>query len=299
MRRPLTSSWLLPLAVAAALRAQDPQAGLGTAAQHTGGEQATVGETTGATTATYVAEGNFAEYRLRDDHRELQLFGGFRFTAPHLGLDIRGQNAVILSDPVGTQQTIDADDGSGLQRRGLTPPAPRKRLSAELLRAQIDRSLRAVGQAGALPQAERFDDKLDLVRYLYFEGGVTVVQGGVEVVRCERLWISPLDDRIVVEQAELRYLTPGKPGGEVLTVRGPRLVKQGGRWTGRDVTVTTCTAGEPHAALAVGEVEILERDGEFEVRLKGQTLQVGGASVMPLPSARIFTGDQSQFPIRR
>ena len=91
----------------------------------------------------------------------------------------------------------------------------------------------------------------------------------------------------------------GKGQAGMLVVRGPRLVKSGGRWTGRDLTLTPCTAGEPHAAMAVGEAEIIERAGEFEVIARGQTLQVGGTSILPLPDAHFFTGSQSQFPIRR
>jgi hypothetical protein len=111
------------------------------------------------------------------------------------------------------------------------------------------------------------------------------------------MWVSPLDDRIVVENAELRYVS-GKGHDTQLIVRGPKLVKQGGRWTGRDVTVTTCTAADPHFALDAGEVEIIERDREFEVIVRGQSLQIGGTNVLPLPDAHIFTGSQSEFPIK-
>ena len=93
----------------------------------------------------------------------------------------------------------------------------------------------------------------DLPRLLYCEDGVVVVRDGVESLRCDRLWLSPLDDRIVVENAELRYVTRTPQGEDTLIVRGPRLVKQGGRWSGRDVTMPTCTAGVPHIALALGE----------------------------------------------
>jgi hypothetical protein len=52
-------------------------------------------------------------------------------------------------------------------------------------------------------------------------------------------------------------------------------------------------------ALAIDDVEILEREGEFEVVARGQTLQVGGIDVLPLPNARVFTGSQDEFPIKR
>lgn len=247
-------------------------------------------------TATYIADGNVTEYRLQGDYRELQLFGGFRFVAPHLGITLRGTNALLLSDAVAAQQAMQQHHGDGLPTRGLPDLPSRKLLSPAELHSRIERSLRAMGQANRLPSGARLDDKLAQLRLIYMEGGISIQQGNIEVARCERLWLSPADDRIVMEQAELRYLTPGS---QMLLVRGPQLVKQGNRWTGSDVTVTTCTAGKPHAALGVGEVEIIERDGQFEVRLHDQRLQVGGVDLLPLPDARIFTGEQTQFPIRR
>lgn len=233
----------------------------------------------------------------RDDYREFHLFGGFRFVVPGFDLDVRGANALLLLDLDAYHEAVRRRDG-GLPRRGMAPPAPRRRLSNDQIRARFDRTLRAAGTSGRVT-ADRPDElTLDLLRYLYCEGGVVVVRDGVEVLRCDRLWISPLDDRVVVENAELRYVTPGRPGS-TLVVRGPRLVKQGGRWTGRDVVVTTCTAAEPHFGIAVGELEVVERDGEFEVTSRGQTLQLGGTSVLPLPNARVFTGSQSEFPLRR
>ncbi len=246
-----------------------------------------------------LAHGAYTGTQIRGDHQETHLLGGFQFEVPGFGLLIRGKNAVVLTDLEGTHAAIAEREGGGLPRRGLDLPAPRRRLSPEQMRERIDHALRALGQVGPLPLDAEADAALDLLRMLYCEGGVVVVRGGVEVLRCERLWLSPLDDRIVVEDAELRYLTPGNGPDDMLVVRGARLVKQGSRWTGRDLTITTCTAAEPHAALAVGEAEIIEREGQFEVRARGQTLQIGGTNLLPLPDAHVFTGDQTPFPIRR
>lgn len=251
-----------------------------------------------AADGTYVYEWHWFDSRDRDDYRELHLMGGFRFMAPGMQLDVRGTNAIVLLDLEGAHAVAQAPQPPGLPHRGVPPPEPRRRLSPEQVRARIDHTLRAAGQPQGPPAKRSADQQIDLLRYLYCEGGVTVVREGVEVVRCERMWISPLDDRIVVEEAELRYHTPGKGDRGLLVVRGPRLVKEGGRWTGRDLVITTCTAEEPHFALAVGEAEILERDGEFEVVVRGQSLQMGGTSVLPLPDARFFTGSQSEFPIK-
>jgi len=259
------------------------------------GERTTQRATDGSYTIEYASIGS----RERDDYREVQLMGGFRFLAPGMQLDVRGTNAVLLSDPAGVRELITGTDERGLPRRTIEAPEPRRRLSAEAMRERIDRTLRAVGRTEGLPADRPTDQQIDLLRFLYFEGGVTIVREGIEVLRCDRMWISPLDDRIVVENAEIRYLTAGKDTRKLLIVRGPRLVKQGGRWTGRDVTITTCTADQPHAALAVGETEIIERDGEFEVVVRGQHLQVSGTNLLPLPDARFFTKSQSEFPIKR
>lgn len=239
----------------------------------------------------------------REDYREVYLTGGFRIRAEGLGLEVRGGNAVLFTDLEGAREAVRAamerPPENELPRRGIPAPEPRRRLSVEEVQRRIDRALLAVGRRDGLPRTRQTEQAIDLVRYFYFEGGVTVVREGVEVLRCSRMWLSPLDDRIVVEGAELRYLTPGKDARNLVIVRGDRLVKQGSRWTGRDVTITTCTAAKPHASLAVGEVEIIEREGEFEVVARGQTLQIGQTNVLPLPDARIFTGSQSEFPIKR
>jgi hypothetical protein len=246
---------------------------------------------------SYSGSGNRTLSQTRDDYDELHLLSGFRFLAPGLKLEVRGTNALILVDREAWRPLLDDPSTSALPRRGIAPPDPRRRLSPEETRARLDRTLLAVGRPEGVPATRETEQAIDLIRYLYFEGGVTVVRDGLEVMRCDRMWLSPLDDRIVVENAELRYVS-GTGHLNQLIVRGPKLVKQGGRWTGRDVTVTTCTAAEPHAALAAGEVEIIERDREFEVIVRGQTLQLGGTSVLPLPDAHIFTGSQSEFPIK-
>ena len=246
----------------------------------------------------FVYESAWSAMGDRDDYREVTLLGGFRFQAPAIGIDVRGMNAVLLLDLEAAHAAAQQTGGSGPPRRELPPPDPRRRLSNEEVQSRLERTLAAVGRPEGLPRKRATEQAIDALRHAYFEGGVTVVRDDIEVLRCARMWISPLDDRVVVEDAELRYHTPGKDARNLLIVRGPRLVKQGGRWTGRDLTITTCTAAEPHAAVAVGEAEIIERDGEFEVVVRGQTLQIGGTSVLPLPDARIFTGSQSEFPIK-
>jgi len=235
----------------------------------------------------------------RDDYREWHIAGGFRFSFPELKLTIRGGNALMLTDLEESHAAIRGQSaGGGLPRRSIELPEPRRRLSNDQIRERLARAVSAVSQTDAARVDAVRDQFLDVPRYLYCEDGVVVVRDGVEVLRCDRLWISPVDDRVVVENFELRYAAAGRSANDLLIVRGPKLVKQGARWTGRDVTLTTCSAGEPHYALASDEIEIIEREGEFEVRARGQSLQVGGTSLIPLPNAHVFTGSQSQFPIR-
>jgi len=233
--------------------------------------------------------------RATDDYYETHMQGGFRVRIPKLGLVLRGENLLILQDLEATRAQFETKKSSGLPTRGIDSPAPRRRLSPDAIRARLERALSTLGQAPNLQDKTLDTDALGLFRYLYCEGDIIVVQQGVEVLRCDRMWISPIDDRIVVENAELRYIT----GAQTLVVRGPRLVKQGGRWIGSDLVLTNCTAAVPHAALAVKEAEIIERPGEFEVISRGQTLQIGGTNILPLPDAHIFTGSQSEFPIKR
>lgn len=238
--------------------------------------------------------------RERDDYYEVQAQGGFRFAIAELGLVIRGENLLILND-LETMRTASQRGGNrGLPTRGMPSPEPRRRLSPQAIRERLQRTLTAVGQAPGdkAKDTALSNEALRLFRYLYCEGDIVLVQNGVEVLRCDRLWISPIDDRIVVENVEIRYLTTKKTGQQELVVRGPRLVKQGPRWVGKDLTLTTCTASKPHAALHVAEAEIIERVGEFEVVSRGQTIQAGGIDFLPVPDARIFTGSQSEFPIK-
>ncbi|MBK8099115.1 MAG: hypothetical protein IPK26_18560 [Planctomycetes bacterium] len=241
-----------------------------------------------------------ASSSVQGDHREWVFYGGLRLRLPDRGIEIRAQRALALSDLDGERTLLAQVDGTdgGALRRGLPLPEARRRLTPQVLQDRLASLLRA---AGAMP-APVGDDQalaLELPRYLYFEGGVIVLRDGVEVIRAERAWISPADDRMVVEQAELRYVTAGRDGERVLTVRGPKLVKEGSRWSGRDLTFTSCTAGEPHVAVVSGEVEVIERGDQFEVRGRDNWLQISGSRVIPLPDAHFFSDDQSEFPIRR
>lgn len=244
-------------------------------------------------------QGNQSSFKPdQGDYSELRVAGGFLFVWPPLGLEIRGQAGIALYDREQVQELLRPEPPGDLPQRGIAPPAPRRRLTPDVLRARLDSFLAASGTSS---RAELTPAELDqrLPRYLYFEGGITVLQHGIEVARASRLWISPLDDRMVVEDAELRYATLGADGQQqLLVVRGNRLQKQGPRWTGRNLTLTSCEAGEPHVAVLAGEVEIIERPGQFEVIGRDNWLRFSGTDVVPLPDAHFFTGEQSAIPLK-
>ncbi|MCA8977677.1 MAG: LPS assembly protein LptD [Planctomycetes bacterium] len=267
-------------------------------AQHDGTANGTGRPSTARAELRYGVEAHWLENTPREDFDETRLFGGFVFAIPNLGLEIRGTNALILTD-IETRALLDQPSASGLPRRGIEPPAPRRHLSGAAARSRIERTMQTFGNSRPVADAASADRALDLVRFLYFEGGILVLRDGVELLRSERLWIAPLEDRVTAEEVELRYVTAKSNGEAAIVVRAPKLTKIGSRWTGRDLSLTTCTAAEPHFALALGEAEIIERDGELEVRSRGQHLQLGGVDVLPLPDAHFFTGSQSQFPIKR
>ncbi len=230
------------------------------------------------------------------DYQVVQLAGGLRL---QYGVtEFRAASGVVRLDldaflayARGAQQRDD------LPRRGALPPPPRRVTTS----AEIARRLQTfLGAAGAGPDAiEPNAVPLDLVRTIYLEGDVVVVHAGVEVVRCARLHLSAIDDRAVFEDVTLRLRTLAEDGGEqLLTVRGPKLVRQGARTVGRDVTVTTSRAGDPHFAISVGQVEIIERGHQFEVRSRGNQLVIWGVRLLPLPNTSMFTGEQPDLPVR-
>ncbi len=236
----------------------------------------------------------------RGDFGETFVYGGFIFRWPDHGLEVRGGSGIVLTDRQSTEALLRGDDeASDVPTRGLQDPQPRRSLTPEVLHARINRLLAALGRP-PIQGGSNIRRATETPRLLYFEDDVIVIRDGIEVARCARLWISPLDDRIVIEGAELRFVTPESAGRseQTLILRGDRIVKQGPRWTGVDLQVTTCEAGKPHIAVASGELELIEREGQFELRSRGNRLQLYGVDVLPLPDAKVFTGEQCDIPIK-
>ena len=277
-----TIAWIACMTACAALRAQDP---------------ATVAP---PQQPLFRFDFAFGSSGPQDDFWETCGFGGFRFQWPALEMEIRGKNGLLLSDRTAVQKLMQRSNGdSPVPTREPEDPKPRRAMSTELLQKRAERMLNAIG-GGKKPELPPGEIAYEAPRFLYFEGGVQVFRQGVLVARCERMWISPIDDRIIVEDAELRWQQDDGKGGppSMFVVRGKKLEKQGARWTGRDLTVTSCVAAEPHVAIASGELELVEREGQFEVWSRDNHLVLGGASVLPLPDAHFLSAEQSALPIK-
>ena len=247
----------------------------------------------------------YAQWQIEGDAVVWLVTPGIRFVTGTT--EIRADHAVLVQDVDGRSQLLgESQREAALPRRSVPLPTPRRELDEKVLRARLDGFLRSV-QRGRPPQAAGrtqvsgvdLDPFLQQLRSVYLEGNVIVVQNGVETARCRRLYFSLLDDRAIFEDVELRFASPDNRGNErLVVVRAPRLVRQGLRTLGRDLSITTCTAGEPHVELLSGEAEILERGDQLEIRTRGNHLAFSGVRLLPLPSYSFFTGEQSEIPIK-
>ena len=230
------------------------------------------------------------------DHMDTILLGGIHFVRGDL--EIRADSAVVRSDTDELTRGLPSDSSGALPRRGLIPPDPRRPVSEELLRQRLAGFVQA-GEGRPLPRSSGEPLPWGLVQSMYLEGNVSVTVQRRQVARARSLLLSVVDDRMVLEGAELRlWGTSPRHSANVFVVRGDKLVRQGRRTTGRDVSVTACSAGEPHIEILLGEVEIIEREGDFEVRARDGSLAVAGLGSLPLPNTSFFTSDQTNLPLR-
>lgn len=221
---------------------------------------------------------------------------GVRFVGATL--DVRAERAVVQTDPDEVPPFTQGDDGP-LPRRDIAPPPARRALTEEAVRQRLNAFLRAAQGESATP-VEHAPFPVGLLQTLYLEGDVVVMESGREVARADRLFFSAVDDRTVMHGAELHLWTaePGQRKQRVLVIRGDELVRQGLRTTGRNVSITPCTAGEPHLEVRLGEVEIIQRETDFEVRMRDGSLAFSGNSVLPIPNTSFFARDQSGIPLK-
>lgn len=213
-------------------------------------------------------------------------------------LEIHADSAVVFFDRDEYSKLVQWGRSKKLPRRGTSPPSSRRRLTEQVMRNRLASLLRSMGQKLGPPTPEG-RQALRLFRALYMEGNVVVRHGGIEVVRCSRLYLSTVDDRAVFHDVTMRLVAPGKAGGtRVVLLRGPKLVRQGKRTSGRHVSITSCAAGKPHFEVISGQLEIIERADDFEVRTQDNTLAFSGLKTLPLPDVSFFTSDQNQLPVQ-
>jgi len=241
------------------------------------------------------------------DYTEVPMTGGL--FVGWRDVEIRALRGILHLDREAVLEGVDrlrTGDG-GLPRRGPGLPPDKRLLTPEILGGRMQsflaasRAMPPSSIAALQSPANRYP--LRLFRNLYVEGGVSVVRGGVEVIRAERLTLSPVDDRAVIENATLRLVSTSRlPTGALrdvtYTVRGERIVKQGRRYVGTDLSVTTSRAGKPHFEVFSGETEIVEAGDQFVIRSRANTLVIGGIPILPLPDTTIRTGEQNQFLVQ-
>lgn len=243
-------------------------------------------------------EWEFQALEQREDVVEWWFTGGVRYADPALGLDVRCDRALLVLDrqETGTAlRTLDRDDG--LPRRAPALPPARRALGEAVLRARLNSFMLSMQQRPVAPAPIDFD--LEIFRAIYLEGGVTVVQDGVEVLRAKSLYFAPADDRAVLRDVLLRLRDTDSAGQPVqVVVRTDELVRQRGRMVARDVSVTTSRAGIPSFEVLSGEVEIRERADAFEIRSRDNVLAFSQTPLIPLPNQTFVTGEQTNLPIR-
>jgi len=213
-------------------------------------------------------------------------------------LEMHADSAVVFFDRDEYSRSIQWGRSKKLPRRGTSPPDTRRRLTDKVMHERLTSLLRSMGQTPGPPTPEG-RQALRLFRSLYMEGNVTIRHKGVEVVRCSRLYLSTVDDRVIFEGVTMRLTTLAKDGSDrVMIVRAPKLIRQGKRTSGRNVSLTSCTAGKPHFEVFTTEFEVIERPDDFEVRTKDNALAFSGVKTLPLPNVSFFSSDQNQLPIQ-
>ncbi|MGE3878342.1 MAG: hypothetical protein AB7I19_04730 [Planctomycetota bacterium] len=238
------------------------------------------------------------QVRQLTDVTEVTATGGVWFEDRAIDFSIRCDSALVVFDRTESARLQSTSVGTaGPPRRDAPLPSARRLVDEKLLRSRIDGFLAALRRR-PLGEGQR-GLSVELFRSVYLEGDVTIVFGGIEVLRCKSLHFSPIDDRVRIVEPTLRLLQSTAEGRPIqITVRAAELVRQHGRFTGRTVSLTTSTAGEPQFDVLSDDIEIRERADEFEVFARGNQMRVHGTAVLPLPDQHIFTADQDQLLIK-
>ncbi len=236
----------------------------------------------------------YSDSKKAGDEVEVVMTGGvwYEFGARR----IRAESIVIRVNRDELER-LNESGGSGLPRRGAYLPGARRSLSADLIAKRLEFFLKSMGSPR--PATSDHRDRLLLFRSAYMEGNIVIIDSGVELLTAKSLMFSIPDNRVVLKGVEMRLVSKSLTQGDrVLVLRAPKLVKQGIRTTGRDVSLTTCAAGKPHFEVLSAEVEIIERGDEFEVFSRGNNLAFSGRRTVPMPNAHFFTSEQSEVLIK-
>ena len=241
--------------------------------------------------------GFFESYK-RKDVVELVFTNGVRM--PFGDAELRANRVVVTVDRDEFQRLLGtgSDKGEGLPTRGMVAPSPKRALTGTVMVQRFEHFLRSLG-GNARKSSTAQTDLTRLFRSIFLEGDVVVLEAGIEALTAKSLMFSVPDNRAVFEDVLMRLVTKTSAGAEqTLVLRAPRLVKQGFRSTARNISLTTCTAGKPHFEIYSGQVEIIERENQFEITTRNNNLAFSGRRTLPLPNAHFFTGEQNQFLIK-
>ncbi len=233
------------------------------------------------------------------DHRENLFMGGIELIRGDLR--IQAENAVVVLDEQAFHKGLSSQDSksaSGLPRRGAPIPSSRRSVDEAVLRQRLNRFFSSSSKSST-ENSNTLPTELELFRSLYLEGNIVITQGDLIVARASSIYFSAIDNRVVFNDVELRLQgSPSSGVDSIVVIRGKKLVRQGIRTTGRDLSVTTCPAGKPHFEILAGEVEMIEEPDQMVIKSKSNRLAFSGVKVFPLPSLTIRTGEENHFPLK-
>ena len=231
---------------------------------------------------------------IQGDTVEYVSASGFRYASG--GRELRADAIVIRMDRDEWMQMWQPAK-KGLPRRGTVLPDTRRSLSSTALTRRFEAFLASIGSPR--PGTTDHEEWTKLFRSVYLEGNLVVIDQGVEMMTAKSLMFSIPDDRVVFKDAVMRLVSKSTTGPErVLVLRAPKLIKQGPRIVGRNVSLTTCVAGKPHFEVLSEQIEIRERAADFEVWSRGNNLAFSGRRTVPLPDAHFYTSEQSDIPLK-
>ncbi|MEO0480020.1 MAG: hypothetical protein AAF196_11100 [Planctomycetota bacterium] len=224
---------------------------------------------------------------------------------PASGMTIEAERVVVRLDRdlrSRLRQRIDAD--GDLPRRGAAIPRTRRLIDGRTVRARIESFLSSFSPESAVEIPSDVNENIELVRSIYIEGSLRITLRGLEVLRADSLSWSILDDRILIENATLRYDSgqaargASVTGSALLTIRTPALLRQNGRFLAAEARVTSDPRANPSFEVLSTEIEMFELGDAFRIRTRGNALLYHGDEVVPLPDQTWDTDEDSNIPLK-